>query len=158
MMSTICVNRKPHLPHNWHGGSCEGVLELTPENQFVGVIVIGSDGRLLIVHNVKRDQWCIPGGKPEKHEALKAAALRELYEETHLSCLYDDLRFSHEIEHVVAGVKWYGTIFTLRQFYGQPTLKCAEEIDGAMWVTPQRFMALSEYAQGDLGRTFEVRR
>lgn len=160
----VCTTTTPHAAHSWVAvnptrvDKCPGILELLPLNQFVGIVVINSAGRLLIVHSVKRDEWCIPGGKPEGHESLKAAARRELYEETGLQVThYDDLRFSHESEHDVKGVRWYGTIFTCRNVCGSPKMQVPEEIDGLLWVTPECFNTLSDYAAGDLGRIFEAK-
>lgn len=159
-MNEQCSTTTPHAAHDWNGRPmkfCPGVLELSPLNQCVGIVVNSEDGRLLIVHSVKRSEWCIPGGKPEGRESLKAAARRELYEETSLQCRYDDLKFSHEVERDVKGVRWYGTIFKVlySRCVGSPQLQAvSKEIDGIMWVTPEEFEAYSPYTIVDLGEIF----
>jgi 8-oxo-dGTP diphosphatase len=49
-----------------------------------GVVV--RDGRVLLVHRPKHDDWAFPKGKLEDGESWEAAALREVEEETGLVC------------------------------------------------------------------------
>jgi 8-oxo-dGTP diphosphatase len=44
------------------------------------------DGRLLVVHRPKYDDWAFPKGKLEDGETWEDAALREVAEETGLRC------------------------------------------------------------------------
>ncbi|HZD22807.1 MAG TPA: NUDIX hydrolase [Acidimicrobiia bacterium] len=53
----------------------------------VGVVVIDDKGRLLLIqrgHEPQKGLWAIPGGKVEFGETMKAAARREVIEETGL--------------------------------------------------------------------------
>jgi mutator protein MutT len=55
----------------------------------VGVILLDENDRLLVIqraHPPGAGKWSIPGGKVELGESLETAALRELQEETGLSC------------------------------------------------------------------------
>lgn len=156
-----CTTTTPHSSHSWKVSvhstcRCPGVRELAPINQFVGVVVVNGAGQVLIVHNVKLDLWCLPGGKPKHGESLIDAARRELYEETNLSFNKPALVASHTTEHVYNGVMWYGSIFMLHSFYGKPGLVCDDEINGIAWVTPELFKTLSPYAEADLGDILEV--
>ena len=54
----------------------------------VGVVLLDGD-RVLLIERARPPQagrWTVPGGKVELGESLEAAALRELAEETGLSC------------------------------------------------------------------------
>ena len=44
------------------------------------------DGRVLLVHRPKYDDWTLPKGKLDSGETFEDAALREVEEETSLTC------------------------------------------------------------------------
>jgi len=48
------------------------------------------DGRIAVVHRPKYDDWSLPKGKLDEGEDFEQAALREVEEETGLSCRIDD--------------------------------------------------------------------
>jgi 8-oxo-dGTP diphosphatase len=58
--------------------------------QAAGGIVV-RDGCVLLVHRPKYDDWSLPKGKLEPGESWEEAALREVEEETGLSCELGDL-------------------------------------------------------------------
>jgi 8-oxo-dGTP diphosphatase len=49
-----------------------------------GVVV--RDGEVLVVHRPRYDDWSLPKGKLERGESWEEAALREVLEETGLTC------------------------------------------------------------------------
>ena len=49
-----------------------------------GVVVV--DGRVLLVHRPRYDDWTLPKGKLDPGESFEEAALREVEEETGLVC------------------------------------------------------------------------
>ena len=47
-------------------------------------------GEVLLVHRPKYDDWSFPKGKLDKGESLEECALREVFEETGLTCELQD--------------------------------------------------------------------
>ena len=47
---------------------------------------LGGYTEIAVVHRPGREDWSFPKGKLEEHESLEQAALREVHEETGLSC------------------------------------------------------------------------
>jgi 8-oxo-dGTP diphosphatase len=52
--------------------------------------LILKDGRIAVVHRPKYDDWSLPKGKLDEGEDFEQAALREVEEETGLSCRIED--------------------------------------------------------------------
>ncbi len=48
--------------------------------------VVQQDGLIAVVHRPRYDDWSLPKGKLDKNESSERAALREVQEETGLSC------------------------------------------------------------------------
>ena len=48
--------------------------------------VVEQDGSIAVVHRPRYDDWSLPKGKLDKNESFERAALREVKEETGLSC------------------------------------------------------------------------
>jgi len=48
--------------------------------------VVLRDGRVLLVHRPRYDDWTLPKGKLDRGESFEDAALREVWEETGLWC------------------------------------------------------------------------
>ena len=60
-----------------------------------GVVV--ADGKVVIVHRPKYDDWSFPKGKLDEGETFEEAALREVEEETGLTCAIGE--FLGEVEY-----------------------------------------------------------
>ena len=52
--------------------------------------VVRRDGRILLVHRPKYDDWTLPKGKLDAGEGFEEAALREVEEETGFRCELGD--------------------------------------------------------------------
>jgi 8-oxo-dGTP diphosphatase len=62
---------------------------MTPELRAAGGIVV-RDGRVLLVHRPRYDDWTLPKGKLDAGESWQEAARREVEEETGLRCELGD--------------------------------------------------------------------
>lgn len=54
----------------------------------VGIMVFDTEGKVLLGKRQKQNEattWCFPGGKIDENESFEQAAIRELFEETHLN-------------------------------------------------------------------------
>ena len=49
--------------------------------------VVMNEGRVLLVHRPRYDDWTLPKGKLDRGESFEDAALREVWEETGLRCM-----------------------------------------------------------------------
>ena len=56
------------------------------EVQAAGGVVLADDGRVVLVHRSRYDDWTLPKGKLDGGESFEDAALREVEEETGLRC------------------------------------------------------------------------
>ena len=50
------------------------------------VLLVYDDGRILLVHRPRYDDWTFPKGKADPGESDEACALREVREETGFDC------------------------------------------------------------------------
>jgi 8-oxo-dGTP diphosphatase len=92
---------------------------------------VGDDVEVLLVHRPAYDDWTFPKGKAAAGESDEACALREVEEETGLTCAlegglgetsYVDPKGRHKV------VRWY----SMRPLGG--TFTPHQEVDAARWV------------------------
>jgi 8-oxo-dGTP diphosphatase len=106
-------------------------------------------GRVLLVHRPKYNDWSFPKGKKEPGETIQEAAIREVSEETGLTCRVvcelQSIRYSFENRKGVAGPK------VVYYFLMEPSSGSIEvnnyEIDGAEWFELDRAMSVLSYEQ-----------
>lgn len=98
------------------------------------------DGRVLLVHRDRYDDWSLPKGKLEEGETWEDAALREVREETGLDCELGAFLGStfyapggHEKE-----VRWW-----LMSGPGEP--RATDEVDALRWATLAEARELLSY-------------
>ncbi|AUG79046.1 Putative hydrolase [Kitasatospora sp. MMS16-BH015] len=90
--------------------------------------------RLALVHRPKYDDWSFPKGKLEAGEGWRAAALREVREETGLSCL---LGPELPVQHYLA----QGRPKEVRYWAAVPTdgvFTPNREVDRLVWLSPRK--------------------
>jgi len=107
---------------------------LRPARAAGGIVV--RDGRVLVVHRPRYDDWSLPKGKLKLGESWEAAALREVEEETGLRCELGEL----------VGATRYG-LKEVRYFRmsceGEP--RAQNEVDEVRWVLLADAAALLSY-------------
>ena len=78
-------------------------------------IVLNAEQQVLLVQHTYHSHWYIPGGGVKKGESVKAAVLRELYEEVGLSVIGEPqlLGIYH---HRILGVPDYPVVYLITNF------------------------------------------
>lgn len=59
---------------------------MSAEVHAAGGVVLDGDGRVVLVHRPKYDDWSLPKGKLAPGESFEEAAMREVEEETGVRC------------------------------------------------------------------------
>jgi 8-oxo-dGTP pyrophosphatase MutT (NUDIX family) len=105
-----------------------------------GAIVV-RDGRVLLIHRPKHDDWGFPKGKLEPGEDDEAAAVREVEEEVGLRVRLGD-RLG-EVHYVLAD----GTPKTVAYFRAEADDegKPGDGVDELLWITPGEARAMLSY-------------
>jgi acetyl-CoA carboxylase carboxyl transferase subunit beta len=108
----------------------------------VGAVVLREDGAVLLVQRAKPPAvgtWSLPGGKVEAGEALEAALVREVFEETGLrvdvGAVVETLVLERE------GYAYLITDFVCRAH--RATAVAGSDASAARWVLPHEFDALA---------------
>jgi 8-oxo-dGTP pyrophosphatase MutT (NUDIX family) len=103
-----------------------------------GVVV--RDGRVLLVHRDRYDDWSLPKGKLEEGETWEEAALREVWEETGLRCELGTFlgRTTYAPGGVPKEVRWWAMTAD-----GEPGR--SDEVDEVRWATPAEAEELLSY-------------
>ncbi|MFG2820618.1 NUDIX hydrolase [Kitasatospora sp. NPDC048365] len=102
--------------------------------------------RIAVIHRPKYDDWSLPKGKLEPGEGWRVAALREVREETGLSCvLGEELPAQHyRVQGRPKEVRYWAAVPTGGAF--RPN----REVDRLEWLAPKKAKARLTRAQDRL--------
>jgi 8-oxo-dGTP diphosphatase len=105
-----------------------------------GVVV--RDGRVLLVHRPRYDDWTFPKGKLDPGESFEDAALREVEEETGVRCsLGRELPATrYEVSGRPKLVRYW-----LMASQGETEFVPNDETDDVRWVTPDEARGMLTY-------------
>jgi 8-oxo-dGTP pyrophosphatase MutT (NUDIX family) len=105
-----------------------------------GVVV--RNGRVLLVHRPRYDDWSLPKGKLDQAESFEEAALREVEEETGLRC-----GLVRELPSVEYRVKDRPKIvrYWLMEVEDDPGFVPNDEVDEVRWLPADEALSLLSY-------------
>jgi 8-oxo-dGTP diphosphatase len=115
-----------------------------PQVHAAGGLVVRADGRIVVVHRPKYDDWSLPKGKLDGDESYEDGALREVEEETGVRgriveelapTRYRDRKGRDKI------VRWYRMDFEDEPLAFAPNA----EVDEVRWLTPREALDLLNY-------------
>jgi 8-oxo-dGTP pyrophosphatase MutT (NUDIX family) len=114
-----------------------------PQIRAAGGVVFDEDGRILVVHRPRYDDWSLPKGKLDAGETSKAAALREVEEETGVTCeLGDELPpVRYEVKGRLKEVRYW----VMRPVGEAPVEERDDEVDELLWLAPAEAAARMTY-------------
>ncbi|MFC4493431.1 NUDIX hydrolase [Streptomyces ovatisporus] len=100
------------------------------------LIVLWHEGRVLMVYERERECWELPGGGIEPQESPRAAAVRELREETGQRVTEDELRFVGHTRTAIGAAQRVlgGAVFTAEAREPRP-FTANDEVSAVHWRT-----------------------
>jgi 8-oxo-dGTP diphosphatase len=104
--------------------------------------VVMRDGRVLVVHRPRYDDWSLPKGKLDPGETFEEAALREVEEETGVRA-----RLGRELPSVEYAVRDRPKLvrYWLMSVDSDPGFEPNDEVDELRWLSPREAVALLTY-------------
>ena len=105
-----------------------------------GVVV--QDGRVLLVHRPRYDDWTFPKGKLDPGESFEDAALREVEEETGIRC---SLGRELPAASYAVGVRPKLVRYWLMTAREETPFVPNDETDELRWATPDEALSLLSY-------------
>lgn len=104
--------------------------------------VVERDGRIIVVHRPRYDDWSLPKGKLDRGETFEQAALREVEEETGFVCALGEelepVRY-HDNRGRAKLVRYWRMVVRGGEFAPN------DEVDELRWVPPDRAARLLSY-------------
>ena len=116
---------------------------MTAEVEAAGGVVLDDEGRVVLVHRTRYDDWSLPKGKLDPGESFEEAALREVEEETGMRCrLLDEL---DPVEYRDNKGREKLVRYWLMAVERDPGFVPNDEVDELRWVPPAEAAALLTY-------------
>ena len=116
---------------------------MSAEVEAAGGVVLDDEGRVVLVHRPRYDDWSLPKGKLEPGESFEEAALREVEEETGMRCrLLDEL---DPVEYRENKGREKLVRYWLMAVERDPGFAPNDEVDELRWVPPAEAAALLTY-------------
>lgn len=116
-----------------------------------GILLNIDRTKFYAVHKTTRNEWLLPKGKVEEGEDEKAAAFREVQEETgyfSIKLLEESRKFTHNFTYTLEGETFEKTViyylFQITQDIQFNTLAMKKEGLTGKWVTPEEFITMTE--------------
>src|ERR671932_523429 len=107
-----------------------------------GGLVVRDDGRIAVIHRPRYDDWSLPKGKLDPGESFEEAALREVEEETGMSC-----RLARELPSTeyrdAKGRPKLVRYWAMEPLAGEFTP--SGEVDELRWLEPEQAASLLSY-------------
>lgn len=112
------------------------------------VVVQDDQGRILMIRRSDNDNWAVPGGAMDLGESLTSAAVREVLEETGITCkvtglvgIYTDPRHVTHFTSNDEVRQEFSVVFTAEYVSGEPTT--SNETTEVHWIEPKELEALT---------------
>ena len=116
---------------------------MSAEVRAAGGVVLDPEGRVVLVHRPRYDDWTLPKGKLDRGESFEDAALREVEEETGLRCrLVRELPSS---EYLDPKGRSKLVRYWLMEVEHDPGFVPNDEVDELRWVPLEAAPALLTY-------------
>ena len=116
---------------------------MSAEVRAAGGVVLDPEGRVVLVHRPRYDDWTLPKGKLDRGESFEDAALREVEEETGLRCrLVRELPSS---EYLDPKGRSKLVRYWLMEVEHDPGFVLNDEVDELRWVPVEEAPALLTY-------------
>ena len=127
------------------------------EKVAAGGVVLDDQGRMLLVHRARYDDWSFPKGGVDKGETIEQAALREVKEEAGLECeIIRKLSSSHYLFKNRKGEARPKVVhYFLMKATGGRVFTDGDETDEARWCNVEEAEKLLSY-QGDKDLLSEI--
>jgi 8-oxo-dGTP diphosphatase len=105
--------------------------------------VVLRDGRIVVVHRPRYDDWSLPKGKLDPGESWEECAVREVHEETGLRCTLNRELSSTSYTDRKGRAK--AVRYWLMDVAGDDGFAPDDEVDELRWVPPADAAALLSY-------------
>ena len=112
------------------------------EGVFAAGGVVVRDGKVLLVHRPRYDDWSFPKGKLDGGESFEDAAVREVEEETGLRC---SLGRELPSTRYQVGARPKLVRYWLMNPEAETPFAPNDETDGLRWLTPDQALELLSY-------------